>query len=173
MNMKSNNLSFFPVPTPGIIRAHSGLMVNVFNPDPDTLLIEDIAHALSHLCRFGGHTQRFYSVAEHSIRCADYLSGRAVKLAALLHDASEAYLVDIPAPIKSALPEYLKIEDKLMKVIADKFGFRYPLPKAVDLVDKVMLHEEWENIVMDDFWWNTLSSQDAEYTFLEYFKRLA
>lgn len=72
------------------------------SPDPDTIDIEDIAYALSHLCRFTGHTSRFYSVGEHSLRVCRIVESRdpAIRMAALLHDASEAYLNDIASPVK-------------------------------------------------------------------------
>jgi 5'-deoxynucleotidase YfbR-like HD superfamily hydrolase len=69
---------------------------------------------------------------------------REHKLAALLHDASEAYLVDIPRPIKLKLTEYHPIENNLMRVIAEKYGFHYPLHNAVKQADEKMLQQEWD-----------------------------
>ena len=132
--------------TANIIRTNSGQWVDVFDPDPDTINIEDIAHALSHLCRFGGHVPKFYSVAEHSVLCTA-LAPDHLKLDALLHDASEAYLVDLPRPIKRNIPDYKKIEAKLMVVIAQKFGFLYPMPQLVQKADEYMLDYEWDCFV--------------------------
>jgi hypothetical protein len=104
------------------IRTFSGRYIDIFDPNPDDILIEDIAHALSHQCRFGGHIPKFYSVAQHSVFCANnpFISK---KLEALMHDASEAYLLDIPSPIKPRLTNYHEIENNLMMVIAEKFAF--------------------------------------------------
>src|SRR6478752_7418281 len=105
-----------------VIRTFTGKWMDVFSPTPEMICIEDIAHALSLMCRFGGHTPTLYSVGQHSIHVSK-LVGNKHKLAALLHDASEAYFMDIPRPIKKKVLEYGPIEDKLMKVIAEKFGF--------------------------------------------------
>ena len=113
------------------IRTISGQYVNVFEPNPDTLLITDIAHALGNQCRFGGHLPRFYSVAQHSLLC--YLIAKEEeKYDALMHDASEAYLLDMPKPIKVEITQYNEIEDNLMNVLAKKFGFNYPKSEEVD-----------------------------------------
>lgn len=132
---------------PRCIRTHTGKFMNVFQPTPDMIDIEDIAHALAHIPRFGGHLHRFYSVAQHSLHCAEG-ADKGHELAALLHDASEAYLGDIPTPIKNHLYDYKRIEDGLMKVIAEKFGFEYPLSSEVKRVDKAMLNEEWDGIMI-------------------------
>jgi hypothetical protein len=72
------------------IRTNSGLYINVFEPTPDMISIEDIAHALSFMPRFGGHLDKFYSVAQHSVYCSFMVESIEDKKAALLHDASEA-----------------------------------------------------------------------------------
>ncbi len=111
----------------------SGLQFHPLDPRPEDICIEDIAHALSNLCRFGGHVRTFYSVAQHSVIVADLLPDR-LKLAGLLHDATEAYLVDIPRPLKVALKEYQRIEHRLAAIIGQKFrvDFSDPLIKRAD-----------------------------------------
>lgn len=132
---------------PDNIRTHSGVLIDVFNPNPDLILIEDIAHSLAHQCRYNGHMNCFYSVAQHSIMVCETVPEKH-KLAALLHDASEAYLSDIPSPIKKRLKGYKDLEDNLMKVIANKFGFEYPLHEEVKKADLVQLKYEWDRYVI-------------------------
>lgn len=134
----------------GCIRTNSGLFINVFEPTKDVIAIEDIAHALASVPRFGGHLNRHYSVAQHSVMCMMEVASLEDKKAALMHDASEAYLGDIPTPIKARLPEYKVCEHNLMLMIADKFGFEYPLNEAVKEIDARMLQIEWENLVLND-----------------------
>jgi len=133
------------------IRTASGVYVNVFKIDEciERILIEDIAHALSHQCRFSGHIQTYYSVAEHSIYVAEMVPDED-KLAALMHDASEAYLVDIPAPIKPGLPGYKQIEAVVMDAIAKKYDFQYPFSAPVKEADIESLKFEWDNYMLSD-----------------------
>lgn len=134
--------------TPNCIRTVSGIYMNVFDPTPEMICIEDIAHSLSMQCRFGGHLPRFYSVAQHSLYCSYLVDDEKLKLAALLHDASEAYLLDIPKPIKGGLSNYKEIEDNLMRLIADKFGFEYPLHPDIKRADEQMLEAEWYHLML-------------------------
>lgn len=133
--------------TPNCIRTFTGQYVNVFDPHPDTLKIEDIAHALSQQCRFGGHLPTFYSVAQHSIYACHLASGPN-KLEALMHDASEAFLLDIPSPIKKGLANYGEIEDKLMLALAAKFGFTWPVKEEIKNIDKELLVMEWNQLML-------------------------
>lgn len=134
--------------TPDCIKTYTGIYVNVFNPTVDMISIEDIAHALSHQCRFSGHTRQFYSVAQHSILCSEHIDSE-LKLTALLHDAAEAYLVDVPSPVKRKLTNYKEIEDNVMRVIAEKFKIKFPFDKRIKEIDEMMLVKEWEQL-MDD-----------------------
>lgn len=94
-------------------------------PRVEDIDIEDIAHALSLLCRANGHFKHFYSVGQHSINCAMEAIARGysdrVVLGCLIHDASEAYLADITRPVKKHLQKYLEIEDKLQGAIFEKW----------------------------------------------------
>lgn len=135
--------------TPDCIRTVSGIYVNVFDPKPEMFVIEDIAHALSFTCRFGGHLPHYYSVAQHSITCSKVVSEENA-MAALLHDAAEAYLTDMPSPIKKRLPDFVEIENNLMRVIALRFGFEYPLHDEVKEADKELLEMEWARFVLRD-----------------------
>ncbi len=132
----------------------SGLVFDPAAPTVDMIAIEDIAHALSNLCRFAGHTRWHYSVGEHSERAsravveALHTPGKgggpeitivALARAALMHDAAEAYLVDLPSPVKRLVTGYKEIEARVEAVICAKFGvpiadLHHPLIKHVDLV---------------------------------------
>ncbi len=94
-------------------------------PKEEDIILEDIAHALALLCRFGGHCNKFYSVAEHSVIVSVILDKRGADLitvlAGLLHDAEEAYLPDIPSPVKQLMPEALKMYETLNSAIIRKF----------------------------------------------------
>jgi len=135
-----------------VIRTYMGKWVNVFDPTLDMFCIEDISHALSHQCRFGGHLSSFYSVAQHSIQCAKQAAiwglDKKEQLTALMHDCSEAYLVDIPRPIKRRMPEYKIIENKLMFFLSETFKFNYPLSELIHNIDNLMLQIEWDNIMI-------------------------
>lgn len=130
------------------LRTYTGKKVDIFDPDPESICIEDIAHALSNICRFAGHVPEFYSVAEHSY-LASLLAKPEHELAALMHDAAEAYMVDLPRPVKMEMPEFSIIEDKLMKVIAKKFGFQYPLPEDIVTIDNRLVKEEFYYLMLD------------------------
>lgn len=94
-------------------------------PKVEDIDIEDIAHALSLLCRANGHFKHFYSVGLHSLNCAKEAQARGyserVMLGCLLHDGSEAYLADITRPVKRHLQKYLEIEEVLQGKIFDKW----------------------------------------------------
>ncbi len=128
-----------------VMRTYSGKLVNIMEPDPATIEIEDIAHSLANLCRFAGHTARFYSVAEHSLLMSEMVPEH-LALQALMHDAAEAYMVDLPRPVKKLFPYYTKLENNLLRVIFQRFGIPFPLPDEVKEADDIMLHAEWDNV---------------------------
>ena len=92
------------------ITTYTGKYFNPTQPNPDLISIQDIAHALSLICRGNGHVQTFWSVGQHCICCAKEAAARGLSdrmvLACLLHDASECYMSDVPTPFKKELPEY-------------------------------------------------------------------
>lgn len=107
----------------------------------DEICIEDIAHALSMQTRYSGHCLQFYSVAEHCVLAATCVETK-LKLNMLMHDASEAYLCDVPRPIKSSLTNYKEIEQKLEILIAQKFGLQFPFHEHIREIDNAMLDVE-------------------------------
>jgi len=113
----------------------------------DEVDIVDIAHALSQTCRYGGHCEQFYSVAEHSVLCSLVVPAEHA-LQALLHDATEAYLVDVPRPIKRFLGNYEQIEQALAFVIGQHFGVELEhLDPSVKAADNAVLLAEADEIM--------------------------
>jgi len=149
-----NNKDIDPTKTEGIIITYTGKWFNVFNPDLKAINIRDIAHALSLQCRWSGHTKFHYSIASHSLWVSKNLVTKQDKLAGLCHDFSEAYLVDIPRPIKMYFSQYKEIEDNLMKCISQVFGFEYPMNKKVKEMDNQALRWEWNKFILEDDKWN-------------------
>lgn len=127
------------------IQTASGRTIDIINPDPYDININDIAHALARLCRFGGHTKEFYSVAQHSLLCSLNV-GAEHALAALMHDATEAYCGDMVGPLKCLLPAYQDIEAKLWETIAWKYRLPDELPEEVKRVDKALLATEQRDL---------------------------
>jgi hypothetical protein len=127
------------------IQTFTGRAFYPCDPRPEDVCMRDIAHALSHLCRFGGHSRHFYSVAEHSSVLCEYFlerSQRDLARWALLHDASEAYLVDVPRPIKPSLPAYRVHETRVMAAVCAHFGLPAEEPEAVRDADRRILTDE-------------------------------
>lgn len=116
-----------------LIQTFTGKYFNLVDPEPEQVCIEDIAHALSNIARFTGHSEFFYSVAQHCV-----LGSRVIvpELARdfLMHDAAEAYLGDVSSPLKQLLPEYKVIEARVEDCIFEKFGVHFsPTIKRMDL----------------------------------------
>lgn len=112
--------------------------------DPRAEEIEpvDIAHALSLICRYGGHVKRFYSVAEHCVLMSEEVPAEHA-LWALLHDATEAYVGDMVRPLKRQLPDYCAAEDRVMVSVAERFGLasaEMP-PEVKDADNRILLTE--------------------------------
>jgi hypothetical protein len=140
------------------IDTYLGKKFDVLTPSPGDVDIVDIAHALSMLCRFNGHCSFFYSVAQHcicvskEIRNAGY--SEEYQLYALLHDAAEAYMCDLPKPIKEFLPEYKVLELDLIKAIINGLSLPQPSIEVVNVVrefDKLMLATEAKVLMRKNF----------------------
>lgn len=128
------------------LQTYTGRRFYPLDPQPGEIDRLDIGHALSLLCRYGGHVDRFYSVAEHSVLMSRTLapSGRTAALQALLHDATEAYIVDLPRPLKRLEPlaGYRSIESSVWAAIAQAFGVPVVLEAAVKEADNRILLTE-------------------------------
>lgn len=129
-----------------IIVTRSGKVMEFGNFRVEDINIEDIAWALSNLCRFTGHTSTFYSVAQHLILCSQCLDGTPTeKLQALLHDAAEAYINDLSSPLKAHIRgRYMELHEDIDKKVAQRFGLTELMTPKVKLVDQIALIYEWE-----------------------------
>ena len=130
------------------IQTLSGKHFNYLDIQQDDIVIEDIATALSHICRFAGHLPEFYSVGQHSV-LTSHLVPQEFALEALLHDAAEAYLQDIPSPLKRLLPDYQVIEARVDAAIRQKFGLPTEQHPTVKYADLVMLASERRDFEID------------------------
>lgn len=132
------------VDRPTAVTTYSGRVIDPVHPDPDDIDIEDIAHHLSQQCRFSGACDRFYSVAEHSLRVARLVDAEH-KLAALLHDGSESYIADLAKPVKESgeLCGYRLVEQRFEAAIQIKFDLPIgPWPAQVKAADHRMFQVE-------------------------------
>jgi hypothetical protein len=136
--------------------------VNPFDPDPEQLDPEDIARALANQCRFGGHCRVFYSVAQHSVIVSELVEQRGgdahEAFAALMHDATEAYLGDMPHPLKHRSPlgaAFKEAEDRLDQAIRDRFAIKPGVP-AIKLVDRALLATERRAFSAETWHWPEL-----------------
>lgn len=133
-----------------LITTYSKIHFAPTDPKAEDIKTEDIAHALSLMCRANGHLKNFYSVAQHSINCQFEAKARGyskkVQLACLLHDASEAYLADITRPVKQYLPQYQAFEQKLQTMIYDRYlgsALTEEEIRQITEIDDAMLYHEF------------------------------
>lgn len=136
------------------IQAHSGQHVYPLYPAVGDFNIKDIAHALSNLCRFNGHCSEFYSVAQHSVMVSMYLPDE-LQMWGLLHDAAEAYIGDLPRPLKrhGRLGDaFVDAENVLLACIAEAFKLSWPMPEAVHQADLWMLCAEGRDLMGNPEW---------------------
>lgn len=139
-----------PPRTGDFMQTFTGRKYWPMDPRPHEVYIEDIAHSLSLQCRYAGHCLRFYSVAEHSVLIARHLVAThapEVALAGLLHDAPEAYCVDIPRPLKPYLTNYRAVEQDNWLAIAARYQLDRELPCEVHDADNRIIADELVNLV--------------------------
>ena len=179
-------------PAPGpYLQTVSGRWVNPFDPDPQQLDAGDIARALANQCRFGGHCRVFYSVAQHSVIVSELVEQRGGDaedvFAALMHDASEAYLGDMPHPLKHRSPlgaAFKEAEDHLEQAIGERFAIKADVPE-IKRADRALLaterrafsDEKWhwpelEGVEPLDIELTALSPDDAERAFMQRYAEL-
>jgi 5'-deoxynucleotidase YfbR-like HD superfamily hydrolase len=183
-NLKSNVCYGFD-PNDAWIQTYSGRRFTPTNPVIDAIVIQDIAHSLSMQCRFSGHVKRFYSVAQHSV-LVSYICDMQDALWGLLHDGSEAYLVDVPSPLKRSgkFDSYLEYEKAVQGAICKRFGLLEQEPLSVSKADKMLLATEARDLMSPlrsdwvqpieplPFTINPLGPQDAKNLFMKRFFEL-
>jgi uncharacterized protein len=154
------------------IGLHSGRRLDPFDPHPDDIDLEDIAHALSHAPRFTGHTRKLYTVSQHAVLCCRMVMELDVPPArmlawglewqrqALLHDASEAYLCDIARPVKyhPGMAAYRAAEARLQSAIYRRFGVSEVMHPEVKTIDDRMLVTEAQQLLA----WHDLADWHLE-----------
>jgi hypothetical protein len=166
------------------ISTYSGEFFDFNHPENFKFDIETIAHALSNICRYGGHCDSFYSVAEHSVLVSQVVPTE-LALCGLLHDASEAFVGDMPSPLKAMCQSYRTIEERVHKAVAKEFQIPYPHPAEVKVADKMLYKAERLVLtpnVQDSVWHvdvpvvkveiNCYTPKKAKIVFLERFKEL-
>lgn len=136
------------------ILTYSGVYFDFEHPEKSVISIEDIAHGLSNVCRFAGQCKHFYSVAQHSIYVSQMMPTKELALVGLLHDATEAYIGDVTAPLKQLMPEYKVIERRVHNAIFERFGLDPKMPPIIKQVDLRMLATEQQQLMPphDDEW---------------------
>lgn len=152
---EAENLSLDPVRRGDWMQTFTGRPFWPADPRATEIDIRDIAHALSMQCRYAGHCTQFYSVAEHCVLLANAIPEQ--KLWALLHDASEAYLVDVPRPVKPSLTGYDVLEDAIMLQVAARFDLKpFTIPRIVKDYDFRMLVDEKAQNMKDGPHWGSI-----------------
>ena len=135
-------------PNEAWIQTYTGVRFTPTNPNPDAIVIQDIAHALSNQCRFSGHVKQFYSVAQHCV-LVSYICNFEDAMTGLLHDATEAYLVDVPRPLKRSgkFDSYLEFEEKMRLAICNRFNLPLIEPSSVKKADELLLYTEARDLM--------------------------
>ena len=131
------------------ILTYTGKRFDLYEPDADVIDPRDISHSLAHLCRFNGHTREFYSVAQHCCMVAELVPDED-KLAALLHDATEAYIGDMVRPLKQWMHAYKDVENWIWDRICTRFDLDQDLPASVRQTDLIVLATERRDLMPAD-----------------------
>lgn len=135
------------------ILLYSGNYFSYENPHDSRWTLEDIAHGLALTCRFGGQARRYYSVAEHSVYVSQIVPPE-LAWDGLMHDAAEAFICDMPKPLKEILPDYKRVEKHVESAIAERYGLIDPMPREIKMADIQMLRAEQVQIMRNNDEWH-------------------
>lgn len=154
--MQENQFDLFDAQkTAGWVNTFSGKRVVPLKPEHSSIVISDVAHSLSQICRWNGHTTRHFSVAQHSLGVERIIARKLIptarfsRLYALLHDAPEYVLCDVARPVKSSLIGYKTIEDNLMTNMIERWNIPYnrEIADCVKVADDLMLVYERKHLI--------------------------
>lgn len=134
------------------IETYTGKYFDLVNPSPDDVDVVDIAHSLSMQCRYNGHCRKFYSVAQHSVMVAKLMPKvpeRSLGIYGLLHDAAEAYIGDIPSPVKALISDIREVEERILNVIYAKFNLDIAMSRMPEIkhADRIAMTIEVKNLM--------------------------
>lgn len=141
------------------ILTFSGERFYPFSPAPEEVKTKDIAHALSLICRFNGHTRGFYSVAAHSVHVSRLVPPEFA-FEALMHDAAEAYVGDMVRPLKRGLPAFEEVEGRVRSAIAARYRIPRELSACVSAADDIALATEVRDLFDAASRWEASSAPD-------------
>ncbi|MEY2689191.1 MAG: hypothetical protein RL375_3389 [Pseudomonadota bacterium] len=128
----------------------AGRSFSFIEPQSSLVSIREIAHALAHICRFTGHTATHYSVAQHSV-LVSYAVPDKWAYEGLMHDAAEAFVGDVSAPLKALLPDYKVVEARVERMLHQRFNYGRPEAAAeVKLADKILRLTEKRDLMPAD-----------------------
>lgn len=155
-----------PNPDDNWIGLLSGARFNYNKPEESDVTLDDLASALSNICRFSGHLPCFYSVAQHLVNTSRIVPDR-LAFDALMHDTAEAFTNDLPTPLKWAFPDFKLLEAQIESAMAKKFGFNFPYDPVIKEADTQMLLFEKKYVKLDNRSWPNYDHIKLDETKLE------
>lgn len=141
------------------LNTQSGREITPLRPEAAQITVEDIASGTARVCRCSGQTEHFYSVALHSIYVSEDLDRTGhpprTQLLGLLHDAAEAYIADVPGPVKTQLPRYREIEEGIQEAVHEAFDLEPPTraeAAAIEAADTRLRRYELPTLLPETDW---------------------